>query len=233
VSHDKRKPPVEQGRAIKQERGRVTYDSLIDTGFRMLEERDIEAISIAELARIAGYSVGAFYARFHSKDEFFDALISKHLEIRTDTQKLLFATLARKSLVSGLVANVVNYYWEHHIFWRAVLRRTLLDPGYWDPFRAHFLESTNRFIERVEAEIGRPLDKQEKRNISFAFQTVMGTINIAILNQPGPTFIGQTLFIEELTRVFALVSGVAALLEEQAPAKSARSAAPKARKKSG
>ena len=40
---------------IKQPRGRKTYDSLIETGFKLLEHNELESISIAELARVAGY----------------------------------------------------------------------------------------------------------------------------------------------------------------------------------
>jgi AcrR family transcriptional regulator len=198
--------------AIKQERGHITYDALLEAGFKLLMERDIEDISIFELSRVAGYSVGAFYARFRSKDEFFDALITKHLEVRTDTQKRLVESLSRDALVNDLISNVVDYYWDHHIFWRAVLRRTLRDPAYWAPFRQHFNESTQRFLERVEGEIKRPLSDKEIRNITFAFQTTLGTINIAIINQPGPVFIGQALFKEELTRAFIQISGLDELL---------------------
>ena len=74
---------VSPDRRIKQKRGRKTYDALIETGFALLEHRELETISIAELARAAGYSTGAFYTRFRSKDEFFDAMIAHHLEYRT------------------------------------------------------------------------------------------------------------------------------------------------------
>lgn len=194
--------------AIKQERGHITYDALIEAGFKLLMERDIEDISIFELSRVAGYSVGAFYARFRSKDEFFDALIEKHLERRTATQKGLVETLPRKALTTDLISNIVDYYWEHRVFWRAVLRRTLRDPAYWEPFRQHFHENLERFVARVAHEAGRPLTDQEIRSITFAFQTVMGTINISIINQPGPVFIGQDLFKEELGRAFVQVSGL-------------------------
>jgi AcrR family transcriptional regulator len=198
--------------AIKQERGHITYDALIEAGFKLLMERDIEDISIFELSRVAGYSVGAFYARFRSKDEFFDALIEKHLERRTATQKHLVETLARKILMPELVSNIVDYYWGHHVFWRAVLRRTLRDPALWEPFRQHFSENLERFTARVEHEIKRPLTEKEIRSITFAFQTLMGTINISIINQPGPVFIGQDLFKEELTRAFVQVSGLDEIL---------------------
>ena len=198
--------------AIKQERGHITYDALIEAGFKLLMTRDIEDISIFELARVAGYSVGAFYARFRSKDEFFDALIERHLERRNATHKQLVETLPRKVLIPELIANIVDYYWDHHVFWRAVLRRSLRDYAYWEPFRQHFSDSLGRFTARIEHDIKRPLTAAEIRSITFAFQTMMGTINISVVNQPGPVFIGHALFKEELTRAFIQVSGLDVIL---------------------
>ncbi len=194
------------GLAIKQERGQLTYDKLIATGFRMLELTDLQEISIAELTREAGYSVGAFYSRFRSKDEFFNALIAKHLEVRTSTQIHLFATLSTEDLPTELIRNVVTYYWEHRKFWRAVLVRSVRDSDFWEPIRRHGHEFTGRFIEWIQQKTSRSLNSNEEANIAFAFQVTLGTINSTIINQPGPIFMGQMLYIEELTRAFRLIS---------------------------
>jgi AcrR family transcriptional regulator len=194
------------GIAIKQERGQITYDAMIAAGFRLLEQRDLQDISIAELVRTAGYSVGAFYSRFHGKDEFFDALVARHLETRTATQRYLFSTLPRESLLDELINNVVNYYWDHRKFWRAVLVRSVRDTAFWEPIRKHGHEFTGRFLERLIQETGRRISKEEEANVSFAFQVIFGMINSTLINQPGPIFMGQKLFIQELTRAFRLIS---------------------------
>ena len=204
--------PPRKNKVFKQGRSKVTHDALIESGFTLVDQKDIESISISELARHAGYSVGAFYAQFRSKDEFFDALILNHLQKRTEIQSKLVAEQPLRELIDNLVANIVRYYWQHHLFWRAVLRRTLLDSEYWAPFRIHFKESSDRFIARIEQDIHRKLDKRERDNISFAFQTIMGLINISIVNQPGPVFIGQKQFVEELTRAFKLISEIDSLV---------------------
>ena len=200
-------PTRQHGLAIKQERSKVTYDALINAGFKLLEVSDLQDISIAELAREAGYSVGAFYARFRSKDEFFDALIAQHLDNRTQAQLTLYTTLPRATLVSELMHNIVNYYWEHRKFWRAVLARSIRDGASWDPMRTHRQTSTRRFLDRVEREAGRTLTDHEIANIAFAFQVVLGTIDSTVINQPGPVLMNQKQFIEGLARTFTLVSG--------------------------
>src|SRR5690606_23753040 len=103
---------------IKQRRGRRTYDALIATGFKLLEQREFESITIAELSQAAGYSVGAFYARFKSKDEYFDALIAHHLEERTKTREPMFANLPDDVWIHELLADAVTYYWKRRRFWR-------------------------------------------------------------------------------------------------------------------
>jgi AcrR family transcriptional regulator len=194
------------GRRIKQERGRKTYDALIAAAFRLLEHEEFESITIAELAKAAGYSVGAFYARFHSKDEFFDAMIAHHLEHRTATRDQVLATVANDKLIDELIKELVGYYWKRRRFWRAALIRSIRDPGFWKPLRQHGHELANRLIARMSKHAERELTPSEEMNVRFAFQIVFGTINNAIINSPGPIFLGQALFIENLARAFRVVS---------------------------
>jgi AcrR family transcriptional regulator len=199
--------PISPDRRIKQKRGRKTYDALIETGFKLLEHKELESISIAELAKAAGYSVGAFYARFHSKDEFFDAMIAHHLEYRTKARDHLFATVPNETLIDHLIEELVTYYWKRRRFWRAALIRNIREPRFWEPIRAHGREFADLLIERIGKHARRPLTKQEETNVRFAFQLALGTINNAIMNQPGPIFLGQALFVKNLARAFRLVSG--------------------------
>ncbi|HEY7671318.1 MAG TPA: TetR/AcrR family transcriptional regulator [Gammaproteobacteria bacterium] len=197
---------------IKQPRGRKTYDALIETGFKLLEHNELESISIAELAKAAGYSVGAFYARFHSKDEFFDAMIAHHLEHRTRARDHLVATAPDDTLVDALIEELVTYYWKRRRFWRAALVRSIRDPKFWEPIRQHGREFADMLIERMNQRAKRTLTKAERTNVSFAFQLALGTINNAILNRPGPIFIGQDLFVRNLARAFRLVSNYDSLV---------------------
>ena len=192
---------------IKQPRGRKTYDALIETGFTLLEHKELESISIAELAKAAGYSVGAFYARFRSKDEFFDAMIAHHLEHRNRARDRLLAAVPDELLVNALIEELVTYYWKRRRFWRAALVRSIRDAKFWEPIRQHGRGFADLLIdERIGKRAKRPLTKAERINVSFAFQVALGTINNAILNRPGPIFIEQDLFIQNLARAFRLVS---------------------------
>ncbi len=65
---------------------------------------------------------------------------------------------------------------------------------------------------------GRDLTKDEETNVRFAFQVLLGTINNAIINQPGPVMLGQKRFIDDLTRAFRLVSDYDRLVGTSPPA---------------
>ncbi len=193
-------------RKIKQKRGQKTYDSLMSTGFKLLEKNDLERISVAELAQKSGYSVGAFYARFESKDQFFNALIQEHLRIRTESLIHLYETAAIDTLVDNLMKNLASYYAEHREFWRTVLLKRIRDPEFWDPFTGHFFNSAQLFVDRVSRENNRSLSEDETRNIYFAFQAILGLVSRNLYTNFTPKVVDQKTFVNQLVRTFKLVS---------------------------
>ena len=198
-------PGAEQ--RIRQKRGQVTYDALIETCFLLLREKDFDEISIAELAQTAGYSVGAFYARFRSKDELFDAMVLQHVENRREVRKRQFAAADDAALLHELLEETVHYYWGRRRFWRAALIRSIREPEFWAPMRKLSHEFADALLARFGARAGRPLTDAEEANVRFAVQLAFGLINNTILNRPGPFFLEQNLFIDNLVRAFKLVSG--------------------------
>jgi hypothetical protein len=68
-------------------------------------------------------------------------------------------------------------------------------------------EFADALLARVRARAGRALSEREDTNVRFAVQLTFGLINNTILNRPGPFFLDQALFIDNLVRAFKLVSG--------------------------
>ena len=194
------------GLSIKQSRSKKTYDALIKTGFQLLKKHDFSSITVAQLSQSAGYSVGAFYTRFRSKDEFLDALVAHHLETRIKSSEHMLSTVHIDNLFDELVKDIVQYFWVNRNFWRAALIRSMRDSEFWAPIRQSGHDLASRVIEILSEEANRPLTDLEETNIRFGFQITLGTINNTIINQPGPISMNQKLFVEELTRAFRLVS---------------------------
>ena len=203
------------GLGIKQTRSKKTYNSLIKTGFRLLKKRNFDSITVAELSQTAGYSVGAFYARFRSKDEFFDAMVANHLESRVAASERLFSTVHHDELIDKLIEDIVHYYWINRNFWRAALVRSMRDPDFWAPIRRSGHDLATRVIEILSEQVNRPLTDSEKTNIRFAFQITLGTINNTIINRPGPIFMNQKLFEEKLIRAFRLVTDYDSMMKRK------------------
>jgi AcrR family transcriptional regulator len=192
---------------IRQKRSQKTYDALIATAFKLLEQREFDEISIAELAQKAGYSVGAFYARFKSKDELFDALMERHIEDRRETRARQFATATDSTLIREIIEDTIEYYWARRRFWRAALFRSIRDDDFWEPIRKLGHELADALVAWISARAHRPLTEEEETNVRFAVQVTLGTVNNTIINRPGPIFMGQALFVENLSRAFRVVSG--------------------------
>ena len=65
----------------RQDRSRETHERLLDAAEEVLETRSFAETSIAEIARRAGFTVGAFYGRFRGKDALLEALEERLREL--------------------------------------------------------------------------------------------------------------------------------------------------------
>jgi AcrR family transcriptional regulator len=216
-------------RRIRQKRSRKTYDALIATAFKLLEQREFDEISIADLAQKAGYSVGAFYARFKSKDELFDAMVEQHIDNRRRTRAHQFATASDSALIRVVLEDTIQYYWARRRFWRAALFRSIRDEEFWAPIRKLSHELGDALVARISDRAQRLLTEEEETNVRFAVQVTLGTVNNAIINRPGPIFLGHALFVEKLIRAFHVVSGYDELIADAAQRKRARALPQKGR----
>ncbi len=194
------------GLSIKQNRSKKTYDALIKTGFRLLKKREFDSITVAQVSQSAGYSVGAFYTRFRSKDEFFDAMVAYHLKTRHVTHEHLFSASHNDDFIDELIKDIVHYLWINRKFWRAAMVRSIREPEFWAPIRQSGHNLASRIIAKLSELANRPLTDLEQTNVRFALQITLGTINNSIMNQPGPILMDQKLFVEKLTQAFRLVA---------------------------
>jgi AcrR family transcriptional regulator len=194
------------GLNIKQKRSKKTYDALIKTGFRLLKKRQWDLITVAELSRSAGYSVGAFYARFQTKEELLGALIVHHRKARKAALKHFFSSHNNDGFIDELIKDIVHYHWNNRNFWWTAQVRGMRDPEFWTPIRQGGHDVANMTIEMLSKRADRPLTDEEEINVRFAFQITFGILNNTIINRPGPIFMNQKLFVEKLTRAFRLVS---------------------------
>jgi len=65
-------------RPPRQERSRATLERILQATEDLLERQSFESISIADIVRAAGSSVGSFYARFPAKEALLPALYDRY-----------------------------------------------------------------------------------------------------------------------------------------------------------
>lgn len=131
----------------KQARSERTLQRLLDAAESLINEKGHAAVSIPEIARRAGSSVGGFYARFRDKDELLRALEERHfIELDQRVEALVDARrwehTSTAAMIDVAVAELVNITRERKQLIAAFLARAIVDPV--------IREGGLRFRRRVE-----------------------------------------------------------------------------------
>ncbi|MEF2248000.1 TetR/AcrR family transcriptional regulator [Paenibacillus sp. IITD108] len=91
----------------------ATYEKLMAAGLEVFCEKGFSSTTIDEISSKAGYSRGAFYVQFESKEDFFRKLIEYRREMRADTQeqleRLFDSGAGLQETVSFLAEGLVTY----------------------------------------------------------------------------------------------------------------------------
>jgi AcrR family transcriptional regulator len=135
----------------KQARSERTLQRLLDAAEALIKEKGHATVSIPEIARRAGSSVGGFYARFRDKNELLRALEERHfIELSQRVEALAdarrWAHAATVDIVDAAVAELVTVTRERRHMIAAFLVRAVEDPV--------VREGGLRFRRRVEERIG-------------------------------------------------------------------------------
>lgn len=95
------------GRLTRDEKRARTRESLIDAAGREFAERGFHGASLDHIAEVAGFSKGAIYSNFASKEDLFLAVLDRHNE---EQRASLAETLARGTTVEERLAAVGAWF---------------------------------------------------------------------------------------------------------------------------
>jgi AcrR family transcriptional regulator len=198
-------PGFEGVHPVRQTRGRRTRDRLLSAGQKLIARHAIDALAVADIARAANCSVGSFYLRFRDKEAFVRALISQYLSEGRTATLALYETHDDDRLIHALVIETAERFRRYAGLIRSAIRMRMDDSTIWDPIRnsGHF--NAGQFIAWLVSRHGRSLAADEDLAVRFAFQMLYGTLNNAIINQPGPLDIEDPAFVTQLERAFRLI----------------------------
>ncbi len=185
---------------------------IIDAGIRLLARKDYEVISIAMIAREAGCSVGAFYARFPEKNSYLYHLIAsayRTLAHRAETELGAMPTshLSLPSLVRLVVEHVVNTMTDARA---AGVVRATMKLSTVKPIAIELFEDYRKEVTRLAIAVLAPrLHGNSSGPIRLGMQIVFATVTDAILQpRPGPIVAGTNRMKDALTQVMLGYLGV-------------------------
>jgi AcrR family transcriptional regulator len=185
----------------RQERSRHTAERFVAAAMDLLHQKTYAELSVAELAKRAGRSVGVFYQRFGSKDDFLEVLLDSFFEDSLRWRTAFDDGANAAEVYSGFLKRGFDSLKENRNLWHAALERAAAEPDFWGkygPYRASAGQITRDALER---KLARPLSDGERRNLALASQVFNSVINNQIINGPGPLMIENDDFFPELQRI--------------------------------
>lgn len=185
----------------RQERSRQTAGKFIAAAMDLLREKTYAELSVAELAKRAGRSVGVFYQRFGSKDDFLEVLLDAFFEESLQWRSSFGEGATPTDIYSGFLLRGFNSLKQNRNLWHAALERAASQPDFWTKYAPYRSSAGRMTRDALEHKLGRLLDDVERRRLALAGQVFNSVINNQIINGPGPLMIEDDDFFPELKRI--------------------------------
>lgn len=178
----------ELGLPAKQARSRLTRDRLLSAGRRLLDRDAFEATSIADIASVAGCSVGAFYHHFAEKEAFFTVLMETVLaDTVADVQQAVTDPRFTEGSIETTLRNCVAYWIQafrrHQGLIRTVMKKTLHTEDAWTPVRQMGQAAVEPIIALLAAKCGESGSPSFQYRALAGFQIVAGVVLNAALHR--------------------------------------------------
>ena len=196
----------------EQNRSRLLQEKFVTAGREILMDTRLEDIPIPELAKAAGSSVGGFYARFDSKDAFFDFMrMRMFIELQKLHDKYLdpaqFQGKSHADVSAGFVDLMVAVFSGP---WRGVLRESFYripeHAGSWEPMKRRSLYLTDRVFRLLEPLVDNRKGLEER--VAVAIQFLLSAFDNEMMNPNLAYRISNPKFRFYLSQSFdALIAG--------------------------
>ncbi len=147
-----------------QDRSRRTLERLLDAAESLLQERGFDNVTVAEIARQAGSSVGAFYARFRDKNGLLHHLHERFCDEAMATADAAlapaeWADASAEEILSAMITFMVETFQSRNGLFRAFLLHGCTDPRFQERGQRlgeHFLGRLTALLLARADELGHP-----------------------------------------------------------------------------
>jgi len=187
----------------QQRRSQETTVALLEAAAVMLHERSLDELSIEDLCKRVGVTIGAFYGRFENRDAFFSALMS--LAARKALAAVRAAVADEDNLGTGLeeacrrvVEIAVDVVRRNVGVVRAASQYESIYPERWGTIRTTGSAMVDLAKPLLLARMGRGRVAAKERSIGFAFQMMFGTLINAVLHKPKLVSLDEPEMIDRL-----------------------------------
>jgi len=202
--------PARSGRSqvlpLKQARALRTRANLLKAGRTLLQDGGFDQMSIGQIAKLAGCSVGAFYFGFRDKEAYFRFLLDELVaEVKLDCEQAMapprLQGLARGDLERRCVEHFVETVRRHEGLVRTVTQHTAHDNADWQPMHGLGLWMAERYTDRLLPLVPAIERARVSGNAVTGFMIIMGFVVNAVLHRPSPLHLRSPDLVDWLTHV--------------------------------
>jgi AcrR family transcriptional regulator len=166
----------------KQARSERTLEQILAAAERLIVERGLRDVSIADVVREAGTSVGGFYGRFRDKDELLRALHERtQRDLRAELLVLVdperWKTARLDEIVRVCVDVLVRRSSERRRLMAAFLESVAASPDSWQTaiaFRRRLVDGVSALLLTKRAEMKHP---DPPRAVRFAIDAALAIVD--------------------------------------------------------
>jgi len=188
----------------RQKRSQAATARMLEAGRELLNERDIDRISVQDLVKAADASIGSFYHNFGTKERFFETLVRDMALTRESTAMAVFDSAPFAQLPDVLVRGAIENHRRYRGLLRSTIRQHLTGSTIWEPITAMGQHIAEEYMRRLEHHLGRSLEPREHERVAFAFIWLYGILaqSVLSLNTLADYHIPDHVFEEETTNSF-------------------------------
>jgi AcrR family transcriptional regulator len=210
-------------RSPVQGRSAASLERMLAAAEDVLRSRSFDQAGVAEIARRAGVTVGAFYARFTDKEALLQHLEERvYAEVselaRTQAAAVSDHALPLATVVHGMLGASLAFYRKHGGTLRALDLRARTDPALRERMEAANRRTLAAFAPAVLGRAGEIRHPHPAEAVRFAVLLVGNTLREATL--VGTPWLEQARWddeklLRELTRAFVAYLGVPYAAEDE------------------
>jgi AcrR family transcriptional regulator len=202
----------------QQARSQETMNKILDAASKILDQKNFDELTVAEVVHEAGTSVGAFYGRFKDKDALLQALDERFFnQFGNEVNNLLNSQDIQNKDLTEAIFIIISFVVDAYSRQKGVLRSLNLREriSYDNRFMEREQYAWNRFLPAFNGIFNKHKELIRHPNpelaINMAYRQMYYTMREIILWQPEPGQkqpINNEILVQELTRSFLSYLGI-------------------------